>query len=399
MPEEAYSSLPSGITEIDQVISDQVDNDSIGPTSLGGVLRRILRTVFDVSASAIEPCNTCWFVGEGNPSGEVGKEGDHYLDLLTGKVFEFVGVGEVSITDIPDIDVEIITEGDLEDFYTGWVDTGYTVRGERGLTGATGAAGTAGAAGASVDIRVQGTELQTKLTNEADLAYSAVFDFSTIDPELSVTVDRVLEYKLAGQLPSAAQELFDFSTLAPVLRVDSTDLQWKLAVQALEDYQTIFDLDSITPVLRVSGGQLQYKYANQDDAEYADIGAIAPVSQLVGSQLPIDVTFSNIVPDITPASVSATDQLGAVLKGIDNVLTDARLKMRSVTVDAAMITARTVDFSVPLTSAVSANVVLDGAFIDPSTVSINSSVVMTWVAAGTFDSAVSDGSRVILFSS
>ena len=399
MSESAYSSLPNGIADIDQIVSDQVNTDSISPTSLGGVLRRILRTVYDVSVDSGNSCNSCWLVGEGNPSSEVGSEGDFYLNVLTGEIFENTGVGDQAVPDAISIDTDVITDEDLENFYTGWTSTGLTIQGPAGSTGPAGTPGVNGADGASVDIRLNGTQLQTKLTSEPSTSYSTVFDFNTVEPVLSVTTDRVLKYKLSGKPDASAVSLYDFSTLAPVIRVDNTNLQWKLAVQPLGDYQTIFNIGSITPVLRISGGQIQYKYSTQPDSAYVNLGAVTPVSALVGSQLPIDVAFTNIVPDVTPASVSTPGELGAILKGVDNALSSARLKMRSVTLNSAMVTARSVDFAVALVDSANANVVLDGQFIDPSTVSINSSGVMTWASGGTFDGAVTSTSRVILFSS
>jgi hypothetical protein len=396
--EQGFTSLSAGIAEIDQAVTDKTTADLVTNTGLGAVLRRILRTVYEINPDVSGTCQNCFFYGQGAPAAELGKEDDWYLQIDTGDIWAHSGASAQNTPAPIPVDIEVITEEDLENFFGSWAKTGITLKGPTGPTGLTGPAGTNGTNGASVDVRMSGTELQTKLTNQLDTSYVTRFDFADITPVVTVSPDLDLNYRLAGDAPEEAATIFDLASLTPRMRVDSNKLQWKLTVQPDTDYVDVLNLNTITPVFRIVNRDVQYKYASQADSSYTSIGELDSASQLDGDIIPVSVALSNITPDTTPEQVTAADQLGAIIKGIDNALTQAPLKMRAVQVDAAMVTARSVNFSVELRDPANAVVVLDGSFRPAGQVSVNANGVMTWAAGGAFASAITSSSYVILFS-
>ena len=369
MPEEGFDDLSSGLTEIDTQITDKTSANSITPVQHGTLLRKILRTVFDISLTGTPGAS--FLAGAGVPASGLGVEGDLYLRLSNGQVYE--KTGELT-----------------------WTDTGYSLRGQTGATGATGTAGSAGSNGASRDLRVSGTELQTKLSTEDSGSWVAIYDLEDIQPVISVDVDLDLNYRLTFQDEGDAVTLFSFASLASELRTDASVLQWKLTVQADEDYQDLFDFDTITPEFRDNAGTLEWKYLT--DVSWTVIGSLGSTAGIDGDKLPMAIPLAGLTPRVQPPYTSLSMQLGSILLGISDTLGAGMLRMKSVQLDPPAISGRTLDFAVSLSDPSNARVVLDNLFVDMTDVTVSALGVMTWPAAGAFETAATSGMIVTLFS-
>ena len=367
-----YDSLNDGLIDIEAAITSVDVVGGITPEVHGGVLERVLRTVYAVSGSGV--AGAAFLGGSGLPDGGLGVVDDHYVRYEDGKVYKKTGVST-------------------------WTYTGYTLKGAAGATGSPGATGPAGAAGASRDLRVSGTELQTKLSTEPVGSYTTIYDLATIQPVIAIASGTLtLKYKLAGQDDSAAVTLYDLSNLAPAFRVQSDMLQWKLASQGDVDYQDVFDFADYLPVFRNNLGTLEWKYANEDNSAYRSLGGLETVSVIDGDALSIDVTLSNITPDTSTGEAPSADQLGAILKGIDNYASGGKVKMRIGTLSAGDITANSHDFSVALANPANAVVLHNGTALASGLVTVNSAGVMSWTNGGTFDGVAAEDDSVILLS-
>ena len=371
MPETGFNDLSEGLTEIDTQITNKVAANSISPAQHGPLLRKILRTVLDVSTTGIDGAG--WLVGAVLPSSGLGPVGDHYVRLDNGQVYLKTGVAT-------------------------WTDTGYSLRGLTGATGATGANGSNGAPGASRDMQAVGTALQTKLSTQGSGSWTTIYDLANLSPVMTVDDDLNLLYRLTNQPVGDAVVLYDFTNLAPNFRVDSGLLQWKLAIQPTIDYQTLLELEDITPERRDNAGTLQWKYVGEGSGAWRSIGSLGSTSSIDGDKVVVDQTFTSITPIIEGPFSTATTHLAAILKGIDTILSRGILKMRRLVLDAPAISGRTLDFNVVLSDAANAQVVLDDVFVDPASVTVSASGVMTWPGGGSFETAAVAGMQVILFS-
>lgn len=371
MPESGFNDLNAGLSEIDSQITNKVATNSINPVQHGTLLRKILRTVFDVSSSGVD--GEAWLGGSGLPGSGLGEVGDHYVRLESGQVYLKTGVAT-------------------------WTDTGYSLRGLTGPQGNPGVNGTNGAAGASRDLQVNGTVLQTKLSTEGSGSWANLYDLANLAPVISVDTDLNLLFRLSNEAPGDAVVLYDFTNLAPNLRVESGLLQWKLAVQSAMDYQILLDLDDITPEFRDNAGTLQWKYVSEDSGAWRNVGSLGTTSGIDGDRVVIDQTLTAITPVIEGPFSTATSHLAAIIKGIDTILSRGIVKMRHATLDNTAITNREVNFNVVLSDAANAQVVLAGTFVDSDIVTVSTSGVMTWPAGGAFASAASEGMQVILLS-